>query len=263
MGTQGITISNERVLYTEDKFNYGIKVENNSSKNRNVKLNSSVYLNSEELIDVDISTKDSIQTLKTPSDDDFYNGIVSSYTVPPQGQGQHKTIRGADSFTPRLQSSFLRDGEDGGNCSPANFTNMLQLWRHRGKTKISSDPDVVYREIVRLSGYDVAEGGLTRAKGVKAAKDYAEDVGYKASSFNYWSDPISYFRNDIFKGHTIPTSISSETDGHLVIVVGIVETEYKDMSWLRVIDGWSTHTNRYLIFNDYYKNIRGTRWNII
>lgn len=114
-----------------------------------------------------------------------------------------------------------------------------------------------------MSGYDVGNGGLERSKGVSAANKYINNLGYKASSFDYWSDPFSYFVNDIGKNYTVLTSIRSGSEGHLVIVIGWGEDRCSNSGrFLRVIDGWTTHTNRYVKFDNYYKEIRGTRWNI-
>lgn len=131
IGTKGATVENERVLYTEDKFNYGITVEKDITKD--YKKSSTVYLNSEEIIEVNISKNNSTQMRGTPSDNNFYDGIITGL---PHNKITTNSVTALEGFTPRLQSSFLKNGESPNNCSPANFTNMLMYCGIEGIQKL-------------------------------------------------------------------------------------------------------------------------------
>ncbi len=185
----------------------------------------------------------------------------------------YNSLAGSDSFVPSVQSDMpehssnngvqppngdIDDGtagqHDEGNCVPTTLTNIIAFYDTKlGKDNllISNNRNSTYNQLSTLVGYHPSSGTNWWNCG-NALTQYCSQRNYSCSVNSYLSDSWSDFVRDINAGLPILTNIRgninpSVESGHTITTIGWATT-YSGVKYLRVIDCWNNHTNRYIIF---------------
>lgn len=180
------------------------------------------------------------------------------------GLHSYYTIKNGTSFVPVEMSGMPAHSSNGsgkagdyseGNCGPTCLTNIVKYYKEqRGFSNLLKNNSVnsTYNDLSSRVGYSPTLGTQWWNCG-GALKNYVSSRNYKCTVDSYVDDSWEDFVRDISRDYMILMNIRGNNGngtnvGHLLVGIGWA-TSYSGTRYIRVVDGWNNHVNRYVVFN--------------
>lgn len=184
---------------------------------------------------------DTSNTQKAASDLSVNNFILNKSSIP---NGSEKTISRAENYIPVTMNEF----DSNNHCGPTTVLNLIKLAEHRGQGAMcnKNNNSQLFGMICGAMNFN-PDKGATNSQIYKALKSVVKHLNTKVVIDEYWFDLWSDFKRDIDAGKSIYFGINTKKDGHAMIAVGY--RTCSNANYLRVIDNWNRHTERYVLFD--------------
>lgn len=186
--------------------------------------------------------KEISNTKKGASDLPVSNFILNKSSIP---NGSEKTISRAETFVPAIMNDFNANN----HCGPTTVLNLIKLAEHRGQGAIcnKNNNKELFGMICSVMNFDLEKGGASDSEIYKGLRSVVKYLNTKVEINVYWFDLWSDFERDINAGKSIYFGLNTKKSGHAMIAVGY--RKCSNANYLRVIDNWSKHTERYVLFD--------------
>ncbi len=257
------TSEETNVLYLLSPFNYATTFEVDG---KNVIADSSGCVRTKETVLVKTS-ESSRATNSTGAQ--LEDGIVDRNKI---ALHSYNTISGASTFVPSVMGNMPAHSSNGsglagaygeGNCAPTNLTNIVAFHKEKRNLTnllINNSRDASYNRLSSLVGYHPSSGTFWWNYG-GALTQYCSERGYSCSVNSYLLDSWEDFVRDINADLPILMSVRGYQGtmevGHAMTGVGWASS-YSGTKYIRVIDNWNNHTNRYIMFkSEHFTSFEG------
>lgn len=143
----------------------------------------------------------------------------------------------------------MNDFNANNHCGPTTVLNLIKLAEHRGQGAIcnKNNNKELFGMICSVMNFDLEKGGASDSEIYKGLRSVVKYLNTKVEINVYWFDLWSDFERDINAGKSIYFGLNTKKSGHAMIAVGY--RKCSNANYLRVIDNWSKHTERYVLFD--------------
>ena len=243
----------DRRLYSTGLFSYAVSINEDNTR---------FYNSTNEIITAselnkrcnELSWRNlTIQSFSNEKDEGkgktIYDLVITLSEIPSTGAAEVYTIEKATRFYPTPMYEFCPPGGFSGNCAPTAAANILIYYKERRNlVRLGTSRQDIYNRLVSAAGWNqYVNDGSNGIDMCNAIKKVAKAAGYSSSYSTFLLKIWRLWENSINDDYPVYTSITANNDYHAVVAFGY--RKYEDgKNYLRVWDGWSGMTHRYICF---------------
>lgn len=259
-------------IYSTSPFEYAVKFNDNGVE-KYYNTNGEILTSSEQKkcfpTENIYKTSSDPSKMSTRGNGTYHDAFFDGSSLTAYSFANNHIIPAATTYLPYRMEDFAYNAE--ANCGPTAVTNILGLTANSGwpSILINNDMQDTYDQVVIDTYFNTNTSDGTLYVNLKTGiRTYVENRGFQIAITSFSSNTWANFKNCADNNYPNLINIWGDSNnglletlfgaGHFVVGIG-----YRIMNdgtkYLRVIDGWTESTDRFLSFNSSYIDwIKGT-----